>query len=87
MSRLTLEVSSEQHQQIKVMAAMKGQTIKDYIIGKLFHHEESQDERAAWETLKTLLDSRLEHMKNKGVSPRTVQEVTEHALKALGKAS
>jgi len=85
MSRLTIEVSSDQHQQIKVMAAMQGKSIKDYIIAKLFRTDDEIAEQAAWENLKTELNSRLDDAKENGVSPLTVKEVTENALRALSK--
>lgn len=87
MSRLTIEVSGDQHQQIKVMAAIKGQSIKDYILSKVFVKDDQQEEQAAWEQLKTLLDSRLDDARQKGASPRTVQEITENALRSLDKNS
>ena len=85
MSRLTIEVTPEQHQRIKVMAAMQGQTIKDYVIDRVLAEEE-KEEQAAWEQLKVLLSERLDDARKRGTSPKTVQEITESALKTLNKA-
>jgi len=32
MSRISIEVTSEEHQKLKTMAASRGQSIKDYVI-------------------------------------------------------
>ena len=37
MSRLSIEVTPEQHQKIKALAALHGKSIKDFILNKLFH--------------------------------------------------
>lgn len=88
MSRLTIEVSSEQHQHIKVMAAMRGQSIKEYIINRVFNekNEEEEKEEAAWKKLMLLLEVRIAEVREQGVSRKTVQQITEEALASLGKA-
>lgn len=85
MSRLTIEVTNEQHQHIKVMAAMQGQSIKDYIIDRVFLDDKERQEQMAWEQLKTLLNVRLDAMRQQGASAKTVQDITESALQSLGK--
>ena len=36
MSRLVIDISPEQHRQIKAMAALSGHSIKDFVMQKLF---------------------------------------------------
>ncbi|MEM6604043.1 MAG: antitoxin, partial [Pseudomonadota bacterium] len=36
MSRLVIEVSEDQHQEIKALAALEGISIKQYVLSKLF---------------------------------------------------
>ena len=36
MSRLTIDVTDQQHQALKAMAALEGKTIKQYAIERLF---------------------------------------------------
>lgn len=57
MSRLVLDISNEQHQQIKAMAALSGIRLKEFVIQKIFSR--ADDERA-YEDLKSLLLSRIE---------------------------
>jgi hypothetical protein len=39
--RLTIEVTEEQHQSIKAMAALRGQSIKDYVLGRLLEEPDN----------------------------------------------
>ena len=41
MSRLVIDVSSEQHQKIKALASLQGKSIKDYVLDKILTDEES----------------------------------------------
>jgi len=38
--RLSIEVSCEQHQQLKAVAALSGQSIKDYVLDRVLPDEE-----------------------------------------------
>lgn len=39
MSRLTIEVSKEEHHKIKTMASLSGQTIEDFVRSKIFEED------------------------------------------------
>jgi DNA-binding transcriptional regulator YhcF (GntR family) len=85
MSRLIVEVTSEQHQMIKALAAVEGKSIKEYVLERILPVNPEDDEQAAWEELKALLESRIENMKKHGVSQKTVSQITEETLQRLGK--
>ncbi|MCW5637868.1 MAG: antitoxin, partial [Rubrivivax sp.] len=55
MSRLTIDVTDQQHQALKAMAALEGKTIKQYAIERLF----PSDEELAMQELRALLLERL----------------------------
>lgn len=57
MSRLTIDVTNEQHQTLKAMAALEGKTIKQYVLERLFPLE--GQEAQAFDELKALLSERL----------------------------
>jgi len=57
MSRLTIDVTDQQHQALKAMAALEGKTIKQYALERLFP-KAIGEERSLYE-LKTLLNERL----------------------------
>lgn len=82
MSRLVIDVSGEQHQQIKALAALQGKTIKDLILGKLFTDLGIDDEQDAWGELETLLESRIEEAEQMGASTKTFEQLTEEMIKA-----
>ena len=79
MSRLSIEVSSEQHQKIKALAALQGKSIKDFILDKLFSAD-SDDEQAAMAELEALLLARIQKAKDAPASPKTIQQITDDVL-------
>ena len=85
MSRLVLDVSSEQHQVIKALAATEGKSIKDFMLERVLPQTD-QGEEAAWAELKHILAERLNNAASNGVSSQSVSELTEATLKDIGKA-
>ena len=77
--RLSIELSPEQHRQIKAMAALQGKSIKDLVLDKIF--EKQKDEDAAWEELMDLLHERIKHAENGGISNRTPEQIAQDVLK------
>jgi ParD-like antitoxin of type II ParDE toxin-antitoxin system len=57
MSRLTIDLTEQQHQALKATAALQGKTIKQYAIERLFPSSSDQD--AALGELKALLLQRM----------------------------
>ncbi|NES23005.1 MAG: antitoxin [Symploca sp. SIO3E6] len=80
MSRLTVELTGEQHQQIKAMAAMQGKSIKEYVLERLFPVELKQDEQQAWDVLKSLLSERVAAAEGGEISTKTFVQITEETL-------
>lgn len=85
MSRLTIDISGEQHQQIKALAAMQGKSIKDYVLEKLFSDGSPDEEQQAWEELKALLQERIAAAERGKVSSKTFRQIAEETLLALRK--
>lgn len=79
MSRLSIEVSPDQHQKIKALAALQGKSIKDYILSKLFSAG-NEDEQAALSELEELLSSRILQASKSGVSSYSIQQITDRVL-------
>ena len=62
MSRLSIEVTPEQHQRLKAIAALHGQTLKDYILERTLPdlpESESLSEEEALKRLDAFLHSRI----------------------------
>ena len=85
MSRITIDVTSEQHQQIKAMAAVQGKSIKEFVLEKLFPADVGEEEQA-WQELKALLSERIAAAERGEVSTKTFSQVFEEKLAAMGKA-
>ena len=57
--RLSLEVTLEQHQRLKAVAALRGQTIKDYVLNRVLPETPTDDENEALRQLETFLEPRI----------------------------
>ncbi|CAB3774534.1 antitoxin [Paraburkholderia humisilvae] len=78
MSRLTIDLSDQQHQSLKALAALQGKTIKQYAIERLFPTDASIDQ--AWQELKTLLETRINDGLKGKVSAKTIDEILDDEL-------
>ena len=78
MSRLTIDVTDQQHQSLKALAALQGKTIKEYAIEKLFSSNPDED-RAIME-LQTLLKQRIAEADNGDVDTHSFDEIAEAVL-------
>lgn len=83
MSRLTIDVTDQQHQSLKAKAALQGKTIKEYAIERLFPGTAPED--AALEELRTLLEQRLAESAQGGVVTQSFTEIADEVIRAGGK--
>jgi Antitoxin ParD len=58
MSRLTIDLTEEQHRTLKAVAALEGKSIRQYAVERLFPAESGKDQ--AWGELKELLGKRVD---------------------------
>jgi len=84
MSRLTIDITEQQHQSIKAMAALQGKSIKDYAIERLF--PAASDEERALGELKALLEQRMAEASRGQVSSKSIAEVADEVIRAGGTA-
>ncbi len=78
MSRLTIDVTDRQHQNLKALAALQGKTIKQYAVERLFPAEAEED--AAWQELKTLLGQRIADGLSGDVSTKNISAIVDDEL-------
>ncbi len=78
MSRLTIDVTDQQHQSLKALAALQGKTIKQYALERLF--PASSDEERALEDLKSLLHQRIIEAQNGELDTRSMTEIADTVL-------
>jgi len=73
MSRLSIDLTPEQHQKIKAIAALQGKSIKEYVLKQIL--PTSSDEEKAMHELETLLDERVNTVKAGKISQKSVEEI------------
>ncbi|WP_420960950.1 antitoxin [Brucella sp. IR073] len=82
MSRLTIDITEQQHQSLKALAALQGKTIKQYALERLFPGDADADQ--AWQELKTLLGMRIEEALAGKVSTKSIDEILDEELNEGG---
>jgi hypothetical protein len=78
MSRLTINITDQQHQSLKALAALQGKTIKQYALERLFPGD--IDGERAWEELKTLMNTRVNEGLAGKLSTKTVGEILDEEI-------
>jgi len=81
MSRISIEVTAEEHQRLKAFAALHGQTIKEYILERSLPpvSGEGLTEEEALHELETLLLPRIEAAQRGEVSPKDFDGIIAEA--------
>ncbi len=79
MSRLTIDLTDEQHKSLKAVAALQGKTIRQFAVERLFPAEGDEDQ--AWEELKELLTQRLEAVNAGKISSRSILDIANDGLR------
>jgi hypothetical protein len=74
MSRISIDVTPEQHQKVKALAALEGKSIREFVLSSIL---KSIDEEAAIGELEAILDERIAKAKAGELSKRTVGEIFE----------
>ena len=80
MSRISIDVTTEEHKRLKALAALQGKSIKDYVIERTLGLSEDTSETAALRELEALLDARMRGGRN-AVSRQTVGEIFKSAYR------
>lgn len=73
MSRLSIDLTPEQHQKIKAVAALQGKSIKEYVLAQIL--PASSDADMALNELETLLDERIKSARAGKISKKSVEEI------------
>lgn len=78
MSRLTIDITDQQHQSLKALAALQGKTIKQYALERLFPGDADADQ--AWQELKKLLGNRIHNWLEGNVSTKSIGDILDDEL-------
>ncbi|KMP12575.1 antitoxin [Candidatus Nitromaritima sp. SCGC AAA799-C22] len=82
MRRLSIEVTPDQHQRLKAVAALQGKTIKDYVLERVLPpllDTESMSEEEAIKKLEDFLKPRIESARKGKFSSRSVEQIFKDA--------
>jgi len=80
MSRLAIELTPKQHQQIKTLAAMRGKSIKDFVLEQIFPVQISDEEKDAWNELQTMLNARIAKAEGGAISQKSFDQITDEVI-------
>ena len=78
MSRLTIDITDQQHMSLKALAALQGKTIKQYALERLFPAQSGEEQ--AWQELKMLLGQRINEGLSGTVSGKSIDTVLDEEL-------
>ncbi|EAA7635421.1 antitoxin [Salmonella enterica] len=78
MGRLTIDITDQQHQSLKALAALQGKTIKQYALERLFPGDADADQ--AWQELKKLLGNRINNGLEGKVSTKSIGDILDDEL-------
>lgn len=79
--RLSLDITQEQHQRLKVEAALHGQTMKDYVLSRVF--SETLTLVDDLRQLETFLAPRLEEAKLGKFVDKSVMQIAEETINKM----
>jgi hypothetical protein len=80
MSRLTIDMTDQEHQALKAMAALEGKTIKQFTLERLF--STSNSATSALDQIKALLAERVAQAQRGELADGSVTEIAERAIQA-----
>lgn len=78
MSRLTIDITDQQHQTLKAIAALEGKTIKQYTLERLFP-DAIEEEQALYE-LKNLLNQRFTEARRGDLTQGSISDIADDIL-------
>lgn len=84
MSRLTVDITDRQHQNLKALAALEGKTIRQFAIERLFPVHDGEDQ--AWDELGEFLRHRIGRGLAGEVSAKSVADIVAEELDGASRA-
>ncbi|PHQ81062.1 MAG: antitoxin [Thalassobium sp.] len=82
MPRLSIDITAEEHQKLKAIAALKGQSIKDYVLNRTLGDAPSLDgmsEEDAFGALARFLEPRIAQARRGELSQKSVRDIRREA--------
>lgn len=82
MPRLSIDITAEEHQKLKAIAALKGQSIKEYVLNRTLGDAPSLDgmsENDAFAALAGFLGPRIDQARRGEVSQISIRDIRREA--------
>lgn len=82
MPRLSIDITPEEHQKLKAIAALKGQSIKDYVLKRTLGEAPALDgmtENEAFGALADFLKPRIEQARRGELSTKSIADIRREA--------
>lgn len=87
MPRLSIDITAEEHQKLKAIAALKGQSIKDYVLHRTLGDTpalENMSEDEAIAALADFLEPRIKQARRSALSEKSLDEIRQTAQERAG---
>lgn len=87
MPRLSIDITAEEHQKLKAIAALKGQSIKDYVLGRILDDAPSltgMSEDEAFSALADFLQPRIEQARQGELSSKSIADIRREERERAG---
>ncbi len=80
MSRISIDVTPEEHNRLKAIAALAGKSLKDYVLEKTLLVSDNQ----AIEELELILKARIREAKQGKLVTQSVNEIAQEVYREMG---
>ncbi|MBK5937723.1 antitoxin [Halochromatium roseum] len=84
MSRLTIDITEQQHQALKAMAALEGKSIKQFTLERLFIAQTGDEDGT--QALKALLAERVAEARRGGVVEESISKIAEDTVRSIARS-
>lgn len=87
MPRLSIDITPEEHQKLKAIAALKGQSIKEFVLSRTLRETPSVDgmsEDEALEALSAFLKPRIDEARQGKLSTKSFDDIRQDARRRAG---
>ncbi|MCV6594561.1 MAG: hypothetical protein OIF48_16550 [Silicimonas sp.] len=87
MPRLSIDITSEQHEKLKANAAREGRSLEEFVLGRVLSPSAEMyglSEDTALDALSAVLDARVAQARNGDFSAKTIDEIRDEARRAAG---
>ena len=79
MSRISIDVTPQQHQKLKALAALQGKSIKEFVLASTLGAISNDAVERDLAELEAVLDQRIRESQANGPTSRTVEDIFQQA--------